>query len=111
MCSSDLLVCGFINRLPFVTPLVCQSSNASIMSSLARMLRITNLQKLSKLSSESTTFVSKCTMRLKSSMATAAYDHAVKVFPSIIVGPNKSIVPNGSFAEAQAQVRSFHNSS
>ena len=50
-------------------------------------------------------------MRLKSSMATAAYDHAVKVFPSIIVGPNKSIVPNGSFAEAQAQVRSFRHSS
>jgi hypothetical protein len=37
--------------------------------------------------------------------ATAAYDQTVDVFPSIIIGPNRSIVPVGTFAEAQAQVR------
>lgn len=46
--------------------------------------------------------------RFKSSVAvaaTAAYDQTVETFPSIVIGPNKSIVPQGSFAEAQAQVR------
>ena len=81
------------------------------MSSLGRCLRVIKLQKHSKLSSEATTFVSKVSMRLKSSMATAAYDHAIKFFPSIIVGPNRSIVPKGSFAEAQAQVRIFRSDS
>jgi hypothetical protein len=44
--------------------------------------------------------------RCKSSVAaaTAAYDQTVETFPSIVIGPNKSIVPQGSFAEAQAQV-------
>jgi hypothetical protein len=39
-------------------------------------------------------------------MATAAYSQSVDWFPSIIVGPNRSIIPLGPFAEAQAQVRS-----
>jgi hypothetical protein len=43
--------------------------------------------------------------RFKSSVAaTAAYDQTVETFPSIVIGPKKSIVPQGSFAEAQAQV-------
>lgn len=43
-------------------------------------------------------------IRYKSSVAaTAAYDQTVDVFPSIVIGPNKTIVPQGSFAEAQAQ--------
>lgn len=37
--------------------------------------------------------------------ATAAYDQLVDVFPSLIIGANGSIAPQGSFAEAQAQVR------
>jgi quinolinate synthase len=36
--------------------------------------------------------------------ATAAFDQTVETFPSIVIGPNKSIIPQGSFAEAQAQV-------
>ena len=40
--------------------------------------------------------------------ANATYDQSVREpFPSIVVGPEKSIEPQGSFAEAQAQVRKF----
>ena len=39
-----------------------------------------------------------------STAATAAYDQSVDVFPSLIIGANGSIEPQGSFAEAQAQV-------
>jgi len=68
-------------------------------------MRIKILQKLSRLSSEST---GKLPLRQLPSTrryitATAAYDQSIDTFPSIIVGPNKSIVPLGSFAEAQAQ--------
>jgi hypothetical protein len=74
--------------------------------------RIKILQKLSRLSSEST---GKLPLRQLPSTrryitATAAYDQSIDTFPSIIVGPNKSIVPLGSFAEAQAQVSlSYHH--
>jgi hypothetical protein len=44
-------------------------------------------------------------LRQHSSMATAAYDTSVEAFPSIVIGPDRSIEPQGSFAEAQAQVR------
>ena len=37
--------------------------------------------------------------------ATATYDQSVDAFPSILIGPDRSIEPQGSFAEAQAQVR------
>mmetsp|Transcript_12540 Transcript_12540/g.20880 ORF Transcript_12540/g.20880 Transcript_12540/m.20880 type:complete len:522 (+) Transcript_12540:134-1699(+) len=37
------------------------------------------------------------------STAAATYDQSVDIFPSIVIGPNKSIVPQGPFAEAQAQ--------
>ena len=43
--------------------------------------------------------------RHKSTAASAAYDQSVNSFPSIVIGPNGSIVPQGSFAEAQAEVR------
>ena len=40
--------------------------------------------------------------------ATATYDQSIREpFPSIVIGPERSIEPQGSFAEAQAQVR--HN--
>jgi hypothetical protein len=40
--------------------------------------------------------------------ANATYDQSVREpFPSIVIGPERSIEPQGSFAEAQAQVR--HN--
>lgn len=39
----------------------------------------------------------------------ASYDQSVDIFPSIVIGPNKSIVPQGPFAEAQAQVSSTSN--
>ena len=42
--------------------------------------------------------------RTMSTAATAAYDQSVDVFPSLIIGANGSIDPQGSFAEAQAQV-------
>lgn len=42
--------------------------------------------------------------RTMSIAATAAYDQSVDVFPSLIIGANGSIEPQGSFAEAQAQV-------
>jgi hypothetical protein len=43
--------------------------------------------------------------RLMSSAATAAYDQSIqKAFPSIVIGPDRAIEPQGSFAEAQAQV-------
>ena len=42
--------------------------------------------------------------RTMSTAATAAYDQSVDVFPSLIIGANGSIEPQGSFAEAQAQV-------
>lgn len=34
--------------------------------------------------------------------ARAPYDQTVETFPSLVIGPNNSIVPQGSFAEAQA---------
>jgi hypothetical protein len=38
--------------------------------------------------------------------ANATYDQSVREpFPSIVIGPERSIEPQGSFAEAQAQVR------
>lgn len=43
--------------------------------------------------------------RLKSTAATSTYDQSIDTFPSIIIGPDRSIEPQGSFAEAQAQVR------
>jgi hypothetical protein len=43
--------------------------------------------------------------RLMSSAATAAYDQSIQTaFPSIVIGPDRAIEPQGSFAEAQAQV-------
>lgn len=41
---------------------------------------------------------------MSTAAATAAYDQSVDVFPSLIIGANGSIAPQGSFAEAQAQV-------
>lgn len=41
--------------------------------------------------------------RLQSTVV-ASYDQSVDIFPSIVIGPNKSIVPQGPFAEAQAKV-------
>ena len=43
--------------------------------------------------------------RSKSTAASATYDQTVESFPSIVIGPNGSIIPQGSFAEAQAEVR------
>jgi hypothetical protein len=38
--------------------------------------------------------------------ATATYNQSIhQPFPSIVIGPERSIEPQGSFAEAQAQVR------
>ena len=38
--------------------------------------------------------------------ANATYDQSVREpFPSIVLGPERSVEPQGSFAEAQAQVR------
>lgn len=42
--------------------------------------------------------------RHRQSTAAASYDQSVDIFPSIVIGPNKSILPQGPFAEAQAQV-------
>lgn len=39
------------------------------------------------------------------SVPSAAYNQTVDAFPSIIIGPNGLISPQGPFAEAQAQVR------
>lgn len=41
------------------------------------------------------------------STAAATYDQSIDSFPSIVIGPNGSIIPQGSFAEAQAEV-GFH---
>ena len=41
---------------------------------------------------------------MSTATATAAYDQLVDVFPSLIIGANGSIAPQGPFAEAQAQV-------
>jgi len=43
--------------------------------------------------------------RLKSTVAIplSTYETSVEVFPSIVIGPDRSIEPQGSFAEAQAQ--------
>lgn len=43
--------------------------------------------------------------RNKSLAASAAYDQSIESFPSIVIGPNGTITPQGSFAEAQAEVR------
>ena len=38
--------------------------------------------------------------------ANATYDQSVREpFPSIVLGPERSVMPQGSFAEAQAEVR------
>lgn len=43
--------------------------------------------------------------RLMSSTATATYDQSItSAFPSLVIGPDRAIEPQGSFAEAQAQV-------
>lgn len=40
-----------------------------------------------------------------SSTATATYDQSItSAFPSLVIGPDRAIEPQGSFAEAQAQV-------
>lgn len=40
------------------------------------------------------------------SLANATYDQSVREpFPSIVLGPERSVKPQGSFAEAQAEVR------
>jgi hypothetical protein len=41
---------------------------------------------------------------MSTAAATSAYDQSVDVFPSLIIGANGAIEPQGSFAEAQAQV-------
>jgi hypothetical protein len=43
--------------------------------------------------------------RYKSLAVSAAYDQSIETFPSIVIGPNGTIIPQGSFAEAQAEVR------
>ena len=44
----------------------------------------------------------------KSTMAaTATYDQSVDSFPSIVIGPDRAILPQGTFAEAQAEVCKF----
>ena len=43
-------------------------------------------------------------VRFKSTAATATYDQSVDAFPSIVIGPDRSIEPQGSFAESQAEV-------
>ena len=45
------------------------------------------------------------------STATATYDQTVETFPSIVIGPDRAIEPQGSFAESQAQVRLLSNKS
>jgi hypothetical protein len=42
--------------------------------------------------------------RQQSTVATSTYETRVEAFPSIVIGPDRSIEPQGSFAEAQAQV-------
>ena len=42
---------------------------------------------------------SNSSFRFKSTAATAAYDQSVNAFPSIVIGPDRSIEPQGSFAE------------
>lgn len=42
--------------------------------------------------------------RQQSTVATSTYETSVEAFPSIVIGPDRSIEPQGSFAEAQAQV-------
>jgi len=43
---------------------------------------------------------------VNAALANATYDQSVREpFPSIVIGPEQSIEPQGSFAEAQAEVR------
>lgn len=37
------------------------------------------------------------------SVASSAYDQSVDTFPSIVIGPDRTITPQGSFAETQAE--------
>jgi hypothetical protein len=54
------------------------------------------------------TSLNSTSLRFKSTApATAAYDLSVESFPSIVIGPDRAISPQGSFAEAQAQVGYF----
>lgn len=46
--------------------------------------------------------------KFKSTAATAAFDQTIESFPSIVIGPNGSIIPQGTFAEAQAEVRYYY---
>jgi hypothetical protein len=49
---------------------------------------------------------SKSTTMTMAAAASAAFDQSIhQPFPSIVIGPQKLIQPQGSFAEAQAQVR------
>ena len=48
------------------------------------------------------------TLRFQST-ATAAYDQSIESFPSIVIGADRSIEPQGSFAESQAQVRHIYS--
>lgn len=52
----------------------------------------------------SRTLVAPTVRRFKSTSAvTSTYSQSVEAFPSLIIGPNRTIEPLGSFAEAQAQ--------
>ena len=43
---------------------------------------------------------------LAAALANATYDQSIREpFPSIVLGPEQSVEPQGSFAEAQAEVR------
>jgi hypothetical protein len=56
------------------------------------------------------TALNNTSLRFKSTApatATAAYDLSVDSFPSIVIGADRAISPQGSFAEAQAQVGYF----
>lgn len=54
------------------------------------------------------TSLNSISLRFKSTApATASYDLSVDSFPSIVIGPDRVITPQGSFAEAQAQVGYF----
>eukprot|EP00568_Trieres_chinensis_P003502 CAMPEP_0183301918 /NCGR_PEP_ID=MMETSP0160_2-20130417/7882_1 /TAXON_ID=2839 ORGANISM="Odontella Sinensis, Strain Grunow 1884" /NCGR_SAMPLE_ID=MMETSP0160_2 /ASSEMBLY_ACC=CAM_ASM_000250 /LENGTH=609 /DNA_ID=CAMNT_0025464623 /DNA_START=103 /DNA_END=1932 /DNA_ORIENTATION=+ len=94
----------------------CAASCATIPSSFARRPTKTNDNNSRTLHTANPTTVSRpvrrnvlCRLgadsgaRGLSSAATAAYDQSVDVFPSIVIGANGSIEPQGSFAEAQAE--------
>jgi hypothetical protein len=96
-----LLISALGRRLKFTSTCREFSAASALLKPYIPSISSTGLMPTSKSSGGKTLFGG----RFMSSAATAAYGQSIQTaFPSIVIGPDRAIEPQGSFAEAQAQV-------